>query len=155
MNVDLAKLVINAPLQPTRTWNLNDRDWEEYRIYGFIGNIYVGRITITRGLNLARRESDRFFLDLTQEPPIPKPYVSYQETEESLRGQGIGGRMLILANEFYRGKLGTTIYSDTIFVHSFRTKSKRVWEKLQAEGFAEYVPHKTDIGTQLDRWRVL
>jgi hypothetical protein len=93
-------------------------------------------------------------MDTSRNPPIPKPYVSFQETEEQFRGQGICGRLIVLANEFYRGKLGTTLYSDTHFVFSFKEQSKQVWRKLQAQGLAVFEQYVLETGEQQDRWFV-
>src|SRR3989344_8198249 len=152
MDILLDDLIIQAPLNPTRQDNLNDRDWEGYRVEGFINGVYVGHITITRGLNCAGRYNDRFFLELSRNPPVPKPYVSYQETQEEFRGRGICGKLIILANEFYRGKLGTTLYSDTHFVISFEKQSKRVWQKLQEKNIAVFEPYLLESGELQDRW---
>lgn len=155
MRISLDDITIHAPTHPTRAWSLNDRDWEDYRAEGFLKDIPVGHVTISRGLNCTGRYDDIFFLDTSENPPIPKPYVSFQKTEEQFRGHGICGRLILLSNEFYRGKLGTTLYSDTHFVISFREQSKQVWRKLQAQSLAIFEPYVRETGEQQDRWFVL
>ena len=155
MIINLDDLTINAPMNPTREWNLNGRDWENYRVEGMLNGVLVGHVTISRGLNCVGGHSDKFFLDILKNPPIPKPFVGYQETKEQFRGNGICGRLIVLANEFYRGKLGTTLYSDTHFVISFKEQSKQVWRKLQKQGLVVFEPYVQESGEQKDRWRVL
>ena len=152
MDISLDELAIKIPIRPTRSWTLNNRDWEEYKVEGRLDGTVVGYIKITRGLNVCGRYNDRFFLDMSFWTPVPKPYVSYQHTEEDFRGNGICGKLIMTANEFYRKKLGTTIYSDTSFVFSFKEQSKQVWRKLQAQRLAAFEPYVTETGESLDRW---
>lgn len=130
MKIDLDHLTIKAPLKPTRIMdnrdiNPNARIFEDYRVNGLLDGFLVGHITISRGMNCTGIY-DEFFLDISKNPPVPKPYVSYQETLEEFRGHGICGKIILLANEFYRGRLGTALYSDEHFMISFEKQSKRV-----------------------------
>jgi hypothetical protein len=152
MKTCLDTIVIDAPVKPILEWKLNQRNWERYDIHASIEGVAVARINITRALNLADRPNDSFFFDLSGSTLLPKPFVSWQETEKAFRGRGICGRVIILANEFYRGKLGTDLYSDTHFITSSRNASKRVWEKLQQQGIAKYEPHINVYGEPQDRW---
>jgi len=151
MKINLDYLTIVPTVNPTREWNLNGFDWEDYRITGFLCDLEVGHITISRAEKYDEKY-DRFFFDGSTDPPTPKPFVAYQGTEEEFRGNGICGKLIIFANEFYRGKLGTTLYSDTHFVQSFRVQSKRVWQKLQEQELAVFKPYVLDSGGKQDRW---
>lgn len=155
MIINLDEVVIDASTFPARTWAFNRRVWEEYTVRGFLKDVPMGHLRISRRLNCVGRYDDKLFLDITKSPPVPKPYVSYQETEKQFRGQGICGKLIVLANEFYRGKLGTCLYSDTYFVASFKKQSKGVWKKLEARGLAVFEPHVVKNGKLLDRWVVL
>jgi len=154
MAVNLDPLVINAPINP-REENLNGGNWEEYKVEGLLEGISVGHITISRSLNGTRMYDYKFFLDISVYPPIPKPWVSYQETKEEYRGNGICGKLIVLANEFYRGKFGTVLYSDTTFLTNFRYQSKRVWQKLQEQDLAVFEQYLSESGEKQDRWFLL
>jgi hypothetical protein len=154
-DLNLDHLIIHASQSPAYSWNCNGINWEKYEVHGIIDTMYVGRINIDRGLNTTVRYNDGFFFDLTKNPPMPKPFVAWQETEKEYRGKGICGKIILLANEFYRGKLGTNLYSDTHFIASSNGSAEMVWKKLQENGLAMYEPYVTENGIKQDRWVIL
>jgi hypothetical protein len=155
MKINIDNLVIRASRKPLQKWNHIECDWENYRVYGYLDRICIGHITIVRASHSTQRIIDDYFFNVTNVPPMPKPYVSYQETEEEYRGNGICGKLIIFANEFYRDKLGTTLYSDTLFIQDFKHQAMRVWEKLEENGLAVYEPYITYSGNIKPRWFLL
>lgn len=155
MNINLDDLRIEAALKPTKTWKRFQRDWERYSVLGLINGMKVGNITINRALNPVGNDYDSFFFDTSNDSPISKPYIYDWETLEEFRGNSICGKLIILANEFYKGHLGTTLYSETHFENSFQIQSKRVWQKLLEKGLAVYEPFQPKYGELKDRWYVI
>jgi hypothetical protein len=155
MEFSLDELVVELPPNPTREFS-TAYDWEDYLIRAFYKGEQVATITISRALKpLGEKRSlshgtynsDNFFFDMSQSPALPKPFIAFKETDKNYRGKGICGHITSMANEFYRGKLGTTIYSDTTFCCE---SAKTVWKKLVLAGKAEYCPERNK-----DRWRML
>lgn len=153
MQVNLDELVVNAPKSPIKEWDNGGIHWEDYEAKAFYHGILAARIVVARAASEYRRQgpwSDSFFFDLSQALPVPKPWVDWQGTEEQFRGNGINGHLICCANESYRGKLGTPLYSSDHFLIHGGQSAKRVWQKLVEAGLAVYCP---EIGK--DRWRML
>lgn len=157
--VDLDKILIEASAIPSRKLNVHGRLLEQYEVRAYLEGVYVAAINIERALNTTGKDSDRVFLDFRSSPPVPNPIVSYQKTEESFRGEGIIGRVIFLANEFYREFFGKPLYSTTYSTPSARRAApQRVWKKLESKGLAKYDPCviKDKIGTKfLERWAMV
>lgn len=164
MIINLEDITIDAPAGPTR---VDDREkgmgivFEDYYVRGMLLGEYVGSMTVSRKIiinrysNFHRHDIDGYFFDFSTDPPLPKPYVAFKSIEDRFREHGICGQMTILVNEFYRGKLGTPLYSDTLFCRPFAEKAKNVWRRLQARGLAVFAPYVQTDGSTTDRWHML
>lgn len=155
MEIDLDKLEIGAPLEPTRKWRekgRNGRALERYDIHVLVYERRVGAIRIMRALSITGNiDEDNFYFDFSSEHMTPKPFISWQETEDGYRGHGVSGLVISKTDEFYRLRLGP-LYSDINFLEPFGSASKKVWQKLEERGAARYEPHVLESGERLDRW---
>ena len=152
MNLDL--LTTEASSKPEKEWESNGRFWEDYIFKAFFNKEEVGYLRISRVLNQVGKSSDFYFLDFSRKKPIPKPYISFQRVYERFRGNGICGNLIILANEFYHEKLGSNLYSDTLFCDGGKI-SKKPWLKLEKQRLVVYEPYFYEENNKHDRWRVL
>lgn len=154
--VDLSQVEIeSASAIPVRTLNLHGRVLEQYEVKASLGGVYVAMITIERALNMTGRPSDQIFLDFGKQPPVPNPIVSYQKTEKGYRGEGIIGRVIVLADNLYREVFEKPLCSYPHTRDSERRAPQRVWKKLEAQGLARYEPCEFRDATRtkvLDRW---
>ena len=135
--------------KPVRTIENNDQIWEDYTVRGCVAGIPVGHLTITRNItpDISKIRIPYFWLNLSRSPPTPRPIVAYQGIFEDCQGRGLSGKLILLANEVCRDRFGETLSSDTKFAHNFSSNPKfhprpaqRVWEKLEQDGSAYYVP---------------
>lgn len=76
-------------------------------------------------LRMALTKQTEFFKD--------KPFVGFTQTEEPLRGLGIGETRLRIMNSIAHAKYGHPLHSDTLLQES----AKRIWERLVENGEAE------------------
>jgi len=124
----------------------------DYKLFGYFKNEKVGHVTIAimHSLEDLRKRND-FWFNLSQKPPTIRPFVFYQDTEPAYMGQGVSGRLIILANEISKIKFQQPLSSSTQFVHNHchnwqefsyaERPAKRVWEKLERDELAKYCPY--------------
>lgn len=93
------------------------------------------------------REVNDFWFSTHNGLAVPKPVVMDQHTAEEYRGQGIQGRLIMIANETAKFRFKEPLSSSVLFIDSpysergFHPKpGLRVWEKLEKEGRAHYKP---------------
>ncbi len=143
MAINIKDIVIEAPLKPSRIIDGEKRILEDYFVNAYISGIRVGNLMITRAISKEKIQTgtiEDFFFQMTSDGIISKPFVFGQNTEEEFQRQGVNPQVIILANEFYKGKLGTPLYSSTQFVVSAQGAPQKVWKKLVQKGLAVYKP---------------
>lgn len=155
-NMNLSKIDFKASLNPNDRWVNNNKYYERYTVKGFLENELVGRLNITRATHCDKKNYEDFYFEFKDRMYIPKPYISWQSTEENYRGQGINGHLITLANEFYCKAFDSPLYSDIHFIKNTRKSTKRVWKKLEKNGLAIFEPYKNETTKELqDRWKMI
>jgi len=149
----------NFPEKPTRIWNHDEKKiFYDYRLFAFFNAEKIGHLTISVLHSLEDlRERNNFWFNLSKRPHVIRPVVVFQGTEPPYRGQGVSGRLIIMANVLSKAKFQQPLSSDTTFCgNSFydangqyycERSAKRVWEKLEKEGLAKYCPYRN-----MPRW---
>jgi len=152
--IDLDKIIIE-PFPENPTCILRHEPGKiryDYKLSGFFNENEIGHLTISLMHHLENlRKRDNFWFDLSKKPPVIRPFVFFQKTEEAYRGQGVSGRLIVLANELSKIKFGQPLYSSISFVPNyfpiwdkkpkFEQPGKRVWEKLERDGLAKSCPY--------------
>ena len=148
MKINLSQFVINFPDKPDniREDEPYGKTWHDYTVSGLINKIELGKIRISLAVKYPPHQLNDFWHNMDENPPRARPVVAYQETEEKFFGNGISGRIIILANEIVKIKFNEPLASDTLFVSSIyfdyqergfaKYPSRRVWEKLEEQGLA-------------------
>jgi len=153
--IDLDKIIIEPfPEKPSKIWDHEPRElFYDYRLFAFFNSEKIGHLTISvlHSLGDLRKRND-FWFDLSKKPQVIRPVVVFQGTEPPYRGQGVSGRLIIMANVLSKAKFQQPLSSDTTFCgNSFydangqyycERSAKRVWEKLEKEELAKYCPYR-------------
>jgi hypothetical protein len=147
MKIDLTRLTIDFPQNPTQVWDhSSSRIYYDYRVYGLFESNRVGYVNVSIPGEMNDKKND-FWFEKRGKIWIPRPVAVFQSTEEEYRGQGVSGQLLILVNQFVKNKYDASLASDTIFCSnpvgdwhdrgfSSGRPAKRVWRKLEELGLA-------------------
>ncbi|MFA6072983.1 MAG: hypothetical protein WC758_02645 [Candidatus Woesearchaeota archaeon] len=164
MTFDYNSLNIQINKLPTKSLYVDNRHLNIYEVVATHNKLPVSRIAITLPINLNDDLGTNLLLfDLEVFPPRPKPFVSHQKTNETYRNLGINSHLIKFTNAHYSNFFNSPLYSDMIFskeTHRTQTNlvcqpGKMVWQKLEKEGVAQYIPFTNNNNELVDRWVML
>jgi len=160
IKINLDELRIDFPQKPSKIWDHDSKKvFYDYRVWAFSGEDKVGHITVSVCQAYPIGERCTFWFDRRCKYSA-RPVVVFQDTEEDYKGQGINGRVIVLANELAKERFHQPLVSDNHFIRNPRHlhedfnyalyPSMRVWEKLEAAGLAKSACYK-----HKPRWAML
>ncbi len=120
-------------------YSITDKLFEIRVVHAHYKGKEIGHITVMSLIKGTKEELESsFFRDFSFKPAKPRPYVFFLTVDDEFRGNKIAGKLIEVANDFYKSEYGTPLHSTTALVEN----SRRVWERLVEEGKAKKCEYK-------------
>lgn len=151
---------------PISTPYIDGRHLEIYSVSAHLddnplNNMPISQIQITRALNPnGKLREDVLLFDLKQLPIHPLPFISHQKTHENYKNRGINNQLIQVADNYFFRHFNSHLYSDILFSQDIHRDypsvichpGKLVWQNLERNGLAQYIPFENENNELVDRW---
>ncbi len=132
MEIDIEKIVFEEAPKP-ELCEYSQGDWELYRFRATYEGKEVCAIDIERLIKVKEATMDMpYFFDNSSNPRKPRPYVVTLRTKKEVQKKGIGTKLMILANNYFKEEFETPVYSGV----GHTGPAEDFWNSLVRDGHA-------------------